>query len=282
VKYSSVLFGFTLSMLICGINPIAAQVAPKQDLHIYFPFNSSQIETKQSEYLSHFAAFIKKSKTDYKITIAGYCDVVGNDPYNDKLSILRAEAIKQELVKLGVNPPNIVTIKGWGKRKPSNDNKTDAERQANRRVDISLVLLNKGTSKNGLEQLNSDSVKEGTHLILKDLQFYGGTHRLLPRSLPLLDTLVKILKLHPTLKISIQGHVCCTLNGDDGEDLETHTADLSWNRAKEVYNYLIKNQINFRRLNYLGLGGKNHLIDPEITEENRTLNRRVEIVVVER
>ena len=191
----------------------------------------------------------------------------------------------------------MVAVKGYGKRKPANDNKTEEERQLNRRVDIIVQYGLKKIDPNQpttskkvlvktpgitLNQLNSDSTKAGMRIILKNLNFYGGMHTLLPGSLPTLDTLVKILKKHPNLKICILGYVCCTENGEDGMDNETRTFGLSWNRANEVYQYLISKHISKERLSYKGMGGQHHLVDPEITEDDKTTNRRVEIEVVER
>jgi outer membrane protein OmpA-like peptidoglycan-associated protein len=85
---------------------------------------------------------------------------------------------------------------------------------------------------------------------------------------------------NPDLRIEIQGHVCCTYDGADGPNMETGGQYLSVDRAKAVYDYLVYYGISETRLNYKGFGGSKRLVDPELTEGDRTRNRRVEIVVL--
>ena len=271
--------------------PVSAQNKPIPGIHIYFRFNSFEIDTNQYKTLNTLASTLSHSTKEFRLMILGNCDSVSSDSYNDTLSLHRAEAVKNYLVKKGISPAKMFVIKGYGKRKPANANKTEEERQMNRRVDIIVQYslkkitpehVKRSVPSGKISQLDSDSAKAGTHIVLRNLNFYGGMHHLLPGSLPTLDTLVKILKANPNLKICILGYVCCTENGEDGMDNETRTFGLSWNRAKEVYLYLIKNRISKDRLTYKGMGGQNHIADPEITEEDKTTNRRVEIVVVER
>ena len=79
---------------------------------------------------------------------------------------------------------------------------------------------------------------------------------------------------NPKLKIEIQGHICCQLTND--------LQALSVARAKAVYNFLVSNQINRKRLSFKGFGTTNpiHPI-PEKSEKEEQENRRVEIVILE-
>jgi len=87
---------------------------------------------------------------------------------------------------------------------------------------------------------------------------------------------------NPTLEIEIHGHICCMAGPEDGLDIDTKTEDLSVNRARAIYEYLIKNGIEPQRLKYKGFGHSRPLIYPEDTEERRTTNRRVEIKIVKK
>lgn len=84
--------------------------------------------------------------------------------------------------------------------------------------------------------------------------------------------LLLVLQSNPQLKIEIQGHLCC---------MPVDRLDLSTQRAKAVYNFLVSNQIYPARLSYKGFGSSQPLFPlPEKNEEQRAANRRVEILIV--
>jgi len=68
----------------------------------------------------------------------GYTDSIGGDAYNLRLSERRADAVKEYLVKHGVDGARIQTS-GRGKADPVADNATEKGRFQNRRVEI-LIL----------------------------------------------------------------------------------------------------------------------------------------------
>jgi len=75
---------------------------------------------------------------DYRVAVVGNTDYVGSHPYNDKLSIARANAVKEFLVKYGASAGQITTS-GEGKRSPEVDNKTREGRFMNRRVKLTVT-----------------------------------------------------------------------------------------------------------------------------------------------
>jgi OOP family OmpA-OmpF porin len=72
------------------------------------------------------------------IIAIGHTDWIGTDAYNQKLSVRRADAVKQYLVSKGIEPNRIYT-EGKGESQPIADNKTAAGRAKNRRVEIEVV-----------------------------------------------------------------------------------------------------------------------------------------------
>ena len=72
------------------------------------------------------------------IVLVGHTDSVGNDAYNQKLSVRRAEAVKAYLVSKGIEANRIYT-EGKGESQPVADNKTAEGRAKNRRVDVEVV-----------------------------------------------------------------------------------------------------------------------------------------------
>jgi OOP family OmpA-OmpF porin len=71
------------------------------------------------------------------IHVVGYTDSVGTDAYNDKLSVRRAQAVRDYLVSKGVDA-NLIDVQGRGKKDPVADNKTEAGRAQNRRVEVEV------------------------------------------------------------------------------------------------------------------------------------------------
>jgi OOP family OmpA-OmpF porin len=74
------------------------------------------------------------------VQVIGHTDSMGPAPYNEVLSVRRADSVKELLVKGGVDPSKI-TILGMGEREPAADNKTREGRAKNRRVVIMLKGL---------------------------------------------------------------------------------------------------------------------------------------------
>ncbi len=74
---------------------------------------------------------------DTNIQVAGHTDSTGTEQANQALSERRAENVKNALIGQGVNPARISTI-GFGESAPIADNNTEAGRQLNRRVVITI------------------------------------------------------------------------------------------------------------------------------------------------
>jgi len=108
---------------------------------VNFEFNSSILSDGYPSLL-RLADLLTQHK-DYKVKVTGHTDYVGSAPYNDKLALKRAEAVKAFLVKYGADP-NQITTSGDGKRAPEVDNKTKEGRFMNRRV---VLAVTDGTGK---------------------------------------------------------------------------------------------------------------------------------------
>src|SRR5262249_46389745 len=67
--------------------------------------------------------------------IEGYTDSTGNDALNKQLSMKRAAAVREYLIRQGL-PPDQVKAVGYGKDKPVAPNDTAEGRAKNRRVEI--------------------------------------------------------------------------------------------------------------------------------------------------
>lgn len=118
-----------------------------------------------------------------------------------------------------------------------------------------------------------DRAVAGEKLKIDNLNFRINTFIVVPESRGKLYELLIVLQDNPKLKIDIQGHLCCMPND---------RLDLSTQRAKAVYNFLVTNGISKSRLSYQGFGSTQPIYPlPEVNEEQRAANRRVEILIKE-
>jgi len=74
------------------------------------------------------------------IEVAGHTDSTGTDEYNQRLSERRAASVARFLESQGVMNQRIITV-GMGESRPVADNSTPEGRQANRRVELTLVPI---------------------------------------------------------------------------------------------------------------------------------------------
>jgi len=73
-----------------------------------------------------------------RVIAVGHTDSIGSDAYNNRLSVARADSVKNYLVSKGMDPAKI-RASGKGKTQPVADNGTAEGRSRNRRVDIEVV-----------------------------------------------------------------------------------------------------------------------------------------------
>jgi outer membrane protein OmpA-like peptidoglycan-associated protein len=82
---------------------------------------------------------IMRSNPDYRLSISGYTDNVGNDESNLKLSQNRAKACFDYLIFRGIKAERMRNA-GFGEARPIADNKTEEGRELNRRVEFELFF----------------------------------------------------------------------------------------------------------------------------------------------
>jgi len=105
--------------------------------NVTFATNSSDLNASFYPVLGSVAKVLKEfDKT--VVEIAGHTDSTGTDEYNLGLSERRASTVTQYIKGQGINNERFITI-GLGEKYPVADNGTDAGRQANRRVEITMV-----------------------------------------------------------------------------------------------------------------------------------------------
>ena len=122
--------------------PVPAPAAPVQEKVTFaadalFDFDKSVLKPDSAAKLSDLVEKTKGVSLEVIIAV-GHTDIVGKDAYNQKLSIARAEAVKNFLVSKGIERNRVYT-EGKGSNQPVADNKTSEGRAKNRRVEVEVV-----------------------------------------------------------------------------------------------------------------------------------------------
>lgn len=246
-------------------------VAAQRQVTVFFDFDKSDLTVIAQEQL-------RSVFSDPKIRITkiyGYCDWKGGKTYNYSLSYARVETVYQYLIGKGIKTDSTFEGIGFGKDFPQS--KTQAE---NRKVTVSFVRQQtdeKEAISKDQNTFSSDLLKleVGENIQLKNIFFYNNSARIRSGSEKTLYDLQCVLEENPSIKIEIQGHICCQTNTD--------VNDVSSARAKSIYNFLIRNKINRNRLQYKGYGSSNPVFAvPEKSEAEADANRRVEIKILEK
>lgn len=102
----------------------------------YFAFGSSDLTKTGKETIKEYSNELNRIGYE-QIMVEGHTDSIGKDDYNQKLSEARAETVKKELEKNGIDGTKIKFV-GYGKTRPIADNKTKEGRSQNRRVEIKV------------------------------------------------------------------------------------------------------------------------------------------------
>lgn len=258
-----------------------------KSVFVHFAFNKSVLDATARARLDSLTDSLDVSD---RIELHGHCDAIGTNDYNDVLSQKRVQAVKNYLLNIGWESGDILIAAGHGKRMPVTSNDNPEQRSLNRRVEIKIIYGNPAASNASppatkpptlTEKIADSTVKSGTNLVLRNINFAGGLHRFLPESYPMLEELLEAMRTYPALVIRVEGHICCNPTPADGLDNETGQFNLSEARAKAVKDYLVKNGIETKRISYKGFGHSMPLYPyPEKSIEEEKLNRRVEIRII--
>ena len=221
------------------------------------------------------------------ISIFGFCDDVGADSYNLKLSQQRANAIKTVFSNNEISEDLITNVDGKGRilLKIVEEKNLVKIRGLNRKVEIIVkpkppkvveAIVEKPKEepkKKNTEEILKGDLKIGDKIVFDTILFKTGYSQVMPESKKTLEAIANILVERKDIYFTIQGHVCCTQNTRDAVDRKTNLRNLSEARAEYIYDYFVKKGIDKKRMRHIGLRRKFPLGgDPKY-------DRRVEIVI---
>ncbi|MEN9928361.1 MAG: hypothetical protein RLZZ231_282 [Bacteroidota bacterium] len=277
----------------------------QQKFVVYFDSNKHELNAPETERLNQWLVLNKASKI---VAINGYTDEDGSHIFNDSLAKKRVHFVYQFI-------QNKIKIRDDFKtRSYGEDFKQAVNKAENRKVTLyfiepkdlakeeellgikketpvsseipvaelnfpdTLVFENPNGTKSEFK-LDVNFMKSvskaipGEKLKIENLNFLINTYIVVNESRGKLYELLLVLQKNPKLKIEIQGNICC---------MPVDRLNLSAQRAKAVYGFLISNGIDKSRLSYKGFGSSRPMYElPEKSEEERAANRRVEVLILE-
>lgn len=278
------------------------QTQAQEQFSVFFESNKFELDTKQITSLNEW---ILKNGISKIVAIHGFTDEDGTSGFNDTLAKKRVNFI-YGVVKDKIKIREDFKTLSFGENHPLLANKSE-----NRRVVIyfieekdlaredeilgikkdiplekpkpeikypdKITVQNPNGTKSEFKldvafmQSMSKAIA-GEKLIVQNLNFQINTFAIVPESRAKLYELLLVLQNNPKMKINIQGHLCC---------MPTDKTNLSTQRAKAIYGFLVASDISKERLSYQGFGSTKAIYTlPEKNEAERAANRRVEIEIV--
>ena len=143
-------------------------------------------------------------------------------------------------------------------------------------VQFSAIDMTGNVSETASDKISVDILvivtERGLKMRVSNIEFAFGSASLKKRGTKILDRVNQILEKYSTYDVVVEGHT-----DDVGE--EEYNLKLSEKRALSVKNYLEGKGTNPRRLKYVGMG-ESLPFYPNIDDENRRRNRRVEFLLI--
>ena len=138
----------------------------------------------------------------------------------------------------------------------------------------SLLIEKENKSETGTVKadLEMKKIETGKSYDIRNVYFGTNSFDIMPKTEAILEAFADFMIFNKTLKVAIHGHTDNV--GDDEANMV-----LSENRAKAVYDFLVKKGVPAERLSYKGFGETKPLFDNS-TESGRSKNRRTEFLIL--
>jgi OOP family OmpA-OmpF porin len=121
---------------VVSANELLQELNKNGFVALYINFDTGKAELKQDGVATvKEIATLLKSNPALKLSVEGHTDNVGDAAANKKLSEARAKSVTSAIVANGVDAARL-SAAGFGQEKPVADNRTEAGRAKNRRVEL--------------------------------------------------------------------------------------------------------------------------------------------------
>ncbi len=109
---------------------------------VYFEYDHANVKAAEASKIDQVAAEFKTKGADFDLLIEGHCDERGTEEYNRSLGERRALAVRELLIRSGVDAGHVFT-RSFGKDQPAATGHDEAAHSKNRRGEFVLVLPKK-------------------------------------------------------------------------------------------------------------------------------------------
>ncbi|GAB1371132.1 OmpA family protein [Candidatus Kapaibacterium sp.] len=123
-------------IVIKSVNSIVDKLEQVTINNIFFDFNKSELKNESFPELNRLVNFLMEN-SDYRVLLTGHTDNTGDSIFNTNLSLDRAKAVSDYLIKNGIARRRIV-FEGKGSLMPVVPNDSEENRAKNRRVEFML------------------------------------------------------------------------------------------------------------------------------------------------
>jgi len=250
------------------------------DQTIFFQQDKKNITSQEITQLKTFVE-LKLVDSNTKVLLVGHSDLSGrvkSPIYNAELSADRAKAVRAELEKLGISRDRIV-IKSYGfdKQKEASEELKD-QNQLFRKVDLLLfendaelakILENEDAPK---AKINADLNQVAVGEVMATLYFQYGKSALRDDSFKALQELSTYLAANGSSQVVVEGHT-------DAIGTVGINQSVSIQRANSIKAQMVSLGVNSDQIQTAGFG-ESRPIRVNDTEAGRSLNRRIEIILV--
>jgi outer membrane protein OmpA-like peptidoglycan-associated protein len=120
------------------VNLTPKKIAIKQQ--VQFVQGSAEIAPASNALLSEVADVLLRNRDIAKVEVQGHTDNSGTEDFNRQLSEVRAQAVRDWLIKAGVESERLSAV-GYGTSRPLAPNITAANRAKNRRVELMILEM---------------------------------------------------------------------------------------------------------------------------------------------
>lgn len=116
--------------------PTSTEIGEKSFANIKFAYNQAIISSESEKIIQEMADWLQ-AHPEINIEIGGHTDNLGTLEDNKKISEMRAKAVYQKLISLGI-AKNRLSYKGYGKSQPLVPNDSPSNREKNRRTEFKI------------------------------------------------------------------------------------------------------------------------------------------------
>ncbi|MEX0958592.1 MAG: OmpA family protein [Burkholderiales bacterium] len=230
-------------------------------LDIQFEINQYTVQREAEEKIEKVAIFMRKYPETTAV-IEGHTDEVGTSADNLRLSQSRAESVVSYLVSRGIARSRLQAV-GYGETRPITDNRTDAGRRLNRRINAIIACAT------DIEGIEPAPVRV---TMAMEMEFDANKAEVRRQYHDELRKVANFMRANPRVTATVEGHTS-NLQGTVEQAMQ-----LSRRRAENVVNALVfQFGVERSRLSAAGFG-ETRRFAYNTSIEGRQENRRVNII----